>query len=393
MLNEQLLQRLRSLIHEPVEIQKDITPLQEVQQAGSEEDLIAGQKLIADGCVGCIIVAGGEGTRLGFNGPKGMFPISPVQHKTLFQLVAERILAAGELAGRPLLLAIMTSPANDQTIRDYFGNYHFFGLNQEQLFFFAQDELPFLDQDGHPVLMEDGKVLFGPDGNGGALEAFCQAGIADAWAKQGVRWVNFIPVDNPLADPFDAELVGYHARTNQEVTIKAVHRKSASEPVGTIVQTSSGLRVVEYSELPEEARRDHRFANISCFCFSMEFARRTKASLLHKALKRTKTGTKAWKFERFIFDLLSQTNQVGVLLYDRTRCFAPLKNASGEDSPETVTKALANAARRAYESVAGLPAPHGLLEVHPKFYYPTPALFEEWRERLIDQKTYLGQSE
>ncbi len=174
MLNEQLLQRLRSLIHEPVEIQKDITPLQEVQQAGSEEDLIAGQKLIADGCVGCIIVAGGEGTRLGFNGPKGMFPISPVQHKTLFQLVAERILAAGELAGRPLLLAIMTSPANDQTIRDYFGNYHFFGLNQEQLFFFAQDELPFLDQDGHPVLMEDGKVLFGPDGNGGALERFAR---------------------------------------------------------------------------------------------------------------------------------------------------------------------------------------------------------------------------
>ncbi len=389
MQNEDLLQHLRALIHEPDQAPEDMTPLKDYQQAGSVGDYLAGQRFIAEGRVGCIVVAGGQGSRLGSKKPKGLFPISAVKRKTLFQLLAERVLAASKLAGRALFLAIMTSRANNRASVEYFIANNFFGLPPDCVFFFEQGELPFLDAEGHPLLTQEGTALSGPDGNGGALEAFCSTHIAGLWAGAGVRWVNFIQIDNPLADPFDAELVGYHARTQQEVTIKSVMRKNLAEPVGTLVQTEAGIRVVEYSELPEKQRQGHKLANISCFCFSMNFIKRAKVTRCHKAWKKVKAGLHAWKFERFIFDALSQAHALGVLVYERATCFAPLKNAAGEDSPTTVTAALIEADKRAYEAVSGLPAPAHLFEVHPQFYYPTQELIDRWHKRPVGEETYL----
>lgn len=381
---EKILSTLRALIREPEPVHVGILPFKHAYEAGSAEDCFLGQRLLAEGRVGCLIVAGGQGTRLGFDGPKGMYPITVCQHKSIFQFLAEKVAAASLLAGRALPLALMTSEANDVTTRQYFIDHGFFGLQPGQLHFFKQEELPFLDPAGNPILQPDGSMTMGPDGNGGSLEAFCRAGIADAWKQSGVQFVNFIQIDNPLADPFDAELIGFHARREAEVTIKAVERKSSSERVGTIVQTSEGIRVVEYTELSEETRQEHRYANISCFCFSLEFVQRAEVVQWHKAWKKVPSGKEGWKFERFIFDVLPQASKIDVLVYDRARCFAPLKNASGEDSPEIVRKALIKADRSAYERVSGLSATDHLFEVHPQFYYPTDELIRRWKGRKVE---------
>lgn len=389
MQNDDLIRRLQALIHQTEPTHEGIIPFTDAPKVGSEEDRSLGQKWLAEGRVGCLVVAGGQGTRLGFEGPKGMFAITSCMHKSIFQLLAEKVGAAGELAGRRLPVAFMTSQTNDLATRQHFADHQFFGLDESQVFFFKQLELPFLDAQGKPLLRPDGSMAMGPDGNGGSLEAFCEAGLAEIWRNQGIQAMTFLPIDNPLADPFDAELIGFHARWKDEVTIKAVERKSASERVGTLVQTKEGLRVVEYSELSEKDRQGHRYANISCFCFSLDFVQRVKVTQWHKAWKRVSETKDAWKFERFIFDVLPQANEVHVLVYDRAHCFAPLKNALGEDSVETVRMALLQADRKAYEAVSCLKAPSHVFEVHPKFYYPTNALIQTWRGREIGQEFYL----
>lgn len=358
----------------------NIEPFDDVSRSGNAEDAKVGKRLITQGAVGCLLVAGGQGTRLNFNGPKGLFPISPVTHKTLFQLFAERTAAASRKANRLLPLAIMTSPLNDQVIREYFVQHHFFGLEPTQLSFFTQGMLPFLNLEGDLFLEDPCSIAYGPDGNGNALHSFVKKGIWEQWHRLGVQIVNFVLIDNPLADPFDAELIGFHAKQKDAITIKCVTRRDAEEKVGLLVKKEGKTSVIEYSELAEAERTatkssgalKHQCANISLFCFDMPFIKRVANEQLplHCALKPTnQSKEKAWKFETFIFDLLPYTDQVHALLYPREECFAPLKNRSGEDSPVTVQKALQEEARRIYSKVTGTPAPEAPFELPTELYY------------------------
>lgn len=368
------------------------------RSCGQRDDQERGLELIASGRLGCLLVAGGQGTRLGFNGPKGIYPVSLIKHKSLFQLFAEKTVAAGKRAGRQLPLAVMTSPLNHEATVDFFQQHGNFGLSPEQLSFFSQSTLPFLDVSGNLFLERPDSIAMGPDGNGSSLQGLIDAGIWQKWKLSGVQYLNYILIDNPIADPFDAELVGYHSRQGGEITVKCTPRLTADEKVGLLVWRGKQLEVVEYSELPERERLaklpdgslKHVCANISLFCFSADFIDRLQgASLpLHLAFKDvTALQTKAWKFEKFIFDVLPIARHVQALMYPREACFSPLKN--GDDFPR-VQKALQCMDRTVYGRIAGLPPPDRPFELSQDFYYPTPHLLAEWHHKQLPDQDYIS---
>ncbi len=339
-----------------------IAPFTEFSHAGNDNDEETGTRALEKGLVGCLMVAGGQGSRLRFDGPKGIFPIMEGSNKSLFQLFAEQVIDASLKAHTPLKAAIMTSEQNHEQTVAFFTENHYFGLKIDQLSFFMQGSLPLLDEKGRVILTLSGEVVEAPDGNGGALHAFYTSGIWQRWYAEGVRYLNFIPVDNPLADPFDPELTGYHIRCNSDVVMKCIERTDPEENVGLIVKEQGKTAIVEYSEISDKckhARNDdgtlvYRCANISLFEFTMDFiAYLEKCNWkmpLHKAFKEVKSiaihkdilkgPPFAWKFETFIFDVLPAASKVDVLMCKREICFAPLKNASGQHSITTVREAI-----------------------------------------------------
>ena len=376
-----------------------IAPFTDFDMSGNEADIQSGKQMIAQGLIGCLIVAGGQGTRLRFDGPKGLFPITAIKQKTLFQLFVEKTVAASKQARRPLPIAIMTSLQNHAATVQYFEENDRFGLEKEQLSFFTQESLPLLDQSGNLFLETPSTIAEGPDGNGGALHHFYHSGIWQEWHRRGVRYLNFIVIDNPLADPFDAELLGYQERLGSDVVVKCTLKRHAQEKVGVLAKEKDKVVVVEYSEMSDSEKtavddRDslsYCCANLSLFCFQMDAIQRlAKFSMpLHKAFKAVKyldeegkivqpDKPMSWKFEKFIFDILPHVSKVDALLYPREVCFAPLKNHSGDDSIETVRRALQEADRRAYKSVTGTEPPKNI-EVSQDFHYPTPELIAKWR--------------
>lgn len=375
---------------------------------GNQEHKQLGQQLIQKGELGCLLLAGGQGTRLKASGPKGCYPISVIQNKSLFQLIIEKVKAASELAGVPLNLAIMTSPENDEETRQFFEKNHFFGLAPNQIDFFVQKTLPLLNEGALLFLETPCKVASGPDGNGYCIRHFVETGIWDKWNQKGVKYINVIPVDNPLADPFDAEFLGFHVDRQADISFKCAEKKDPHEKVGVLVKIDGQCKVIEYSEMPDSEKElvrenkqlKHCCANLGLICFSMSFIKQmsdeNRFLPLHKAWKtakflneegetETSKNPMAWKYEAFIFDWLNYTSKVAALLYPREVCFAPLKNFSGPDSPETVKQALFNRDCQVLEGITGLKAPEFLFELPMEFYYPTQELISKWRGQQINE--------
>ncbi len=322
---------------------------------GNKKDRDFGEELLKKGKVGCLILAGGQGTRLGFNGPKGMVRVTAREEKSLFQLFAERVKAASDLAGMDLPLCIMTSEANHEQTHAFFIENSYFGLSESTVSFFIQEQLPFIDDQGNWLLKEPGVLAEGPDGNGHALHLFFKSGLWQQWKERGVEYLNLIFVDNALADPFDLEFVGFTARSELDAALKVVPRLSPQEAMGVVVQLEGKMRVIEYSELPPSLE-SFSFSSTGMFCLSMSFIHSLceqgkNPFPLHLAKKTAQVWQphlpfphteikKVGKCERFIFDLLSFTSSSAAFVCPREQIYAPLKNASGEKSLETVRQAL-----------------------------------------------------
>jgi UDP-N-acetylglucosamine/UDP-N-acetylgalactosamine diphosphorylase len=327
-------------------------PLNEIKSLSSYtkiEDIDSkkeGENLLSLGKVGCLVVAGGQGTRLKFNGPKGMYPLDINGKTTLFEILAEKVLEASKKAHQPLPLAIMTSPYNHTQTMSYFEENHFFGLEKEQVSFFCQKMLPFLEENRDLFLESANEIARAPDGNGLALKHFVESGIYKKWEEKGILYVNFILIDNALADPFDTTLLGFHAESQADVVIKSIMSLDASEKVGILVEKKGKIEAVEYTEIPNcKKLKSHVPANISLFSFTMDFIKKAEKFNLplhvnYKPAKKNDHESMAFKFEYYIFDVLPFAKTVKVLLYPREMCFCPLKNAEGENSPETVERAL-----------------------------------------------------
>ena len=345
-IDEALLQQQQAHLVAPLP-NDPMRPLEKVDPLLETKHKKLGDQAMAEGAVAAVVAAGGQGTRLGFDGPKGAYSLLG---KSLYQRLAEKTLAAGD----KLYLAIMPSPATDEMTRAHFQENKNFGLSEEQLIFFQQSTLPLLDDRGKLFLSAEGKIATGPNGNGYALHEIVKQGIADLWRKKGVRCVTFVPVDNALSQPFDPQWIGYHLQSHADVTTLAAFRTDPDEKVGVFGMRDEKVVVAEYSELTPTQKTERldngslcfSCANLSLFCFSMDFIDRVASQELslhfaHKPASHLVKGTiQAWKSEYFIFDVLSYSHKTHVLVAPRERCFAPLKNATGPDSPETVIAQL-----------------------------------------------------
>lgn len=317
----------------------NLIPCSNFERSGNDEDFKLGETLIRQGKVGCLILAGGQGTRLGADVPKGTISIDG---RSLFQVFCER---AKECSSP---LCIMTSELNHAQTVAFFETSQFFGLDPSQVAFFKQGMLPLLDDSGNQLLERPGKIAEGPDGNGHALRLFYETGIWQQWQNAGIEYLNIIFVDNVLADPFDPEFIGFTKRKGVDAALKAVERRSPEEKMGALAEKNGKLKVIEYFEL-EQGGPTFTLSSTGMFCISMacipglavvefplHFARKTAQIWVENAQK----TVSVLKRERFIFDLLDHVHSSAVLVCPREKIHAPLKNATGENSLETVRQAL-----------------------------------------------------
>ena len=363
-----------------------------------------GMRAIKDGKVACLILAGGSGTRLGINGPKGKVGVSPILHKSLFQILCEKTKVLSEQISRPLQIVIMASSQNLRETTSYLEENGYFGLCPSQVHILSQKNLPFLSVEGNWALACPGSVAEGPDGNGKALFHFRNSGLLTSLKKIGVEYINVIPVDNPLADPFDADLIGLQEEEKAEIALKVVERESAQESVGIVASFGGQIRVVEYSDLEEKVRGEKQnynslrlpLANIGVMSFSFAFIERSalqmdqipwhlayKDAHLHSFIK------KMWKFEYFIFDVLPLAQSISIMKACREDCYSPLKNAVGDKSLLTVQNALLKKYQKIYSNLSGLKAPDRVFELDPMFWYPTEEMGLYWKNRALPEKTII----
>lgn len=320
-----------------------------------------GLEHLAKGEVGFVLMAGGQGSRLGFEGPKGACPLGLPQDLVLFEVLSRRLERLAEMTGCPVPFAVMTGPDNDKATREWFHSRpEPRGTSPE---FFEQSSAPALDDRGRALLSAPGQLALVPDGNGGIWERLRTSGILAAWKSRGVRWIHVAGVDNLLSLPCDPVFVGFAEHAGKNLSVKSVLRTDPAEKVGVYALDGADRpRVAEYTELSVEAagRLDpdglphFREANIASHLVRMD-ALEAFASLempWHLARKRIphidpRTGTSAdgelsCKYERFLFDAFGAADGISVLRVDRAREFAPVKNATGNDSPESAREALAS---------------------------------------------------
>jgi len=327
-----------------------------------------GEEALRRGEVAALVVAGGQGSRLGFDRPKGMYPIGPVTDRTLFQIFAEQVHALSRRYGRPLPLLVMTSPATHEDTLAFFEEKRHFGLPPGEVHFFCQGTMPALDiATGRLLLDEPGRLFLSPNGHGGTLLALSDSGLLDRLRTRGVRHVYYFQVDNPLVKIADPLFLGHHVAVRSEASTKVIPKQSPTDRLGNMVLVNGRCAMIEYSDLPDQLARATdtegrlRFAagNTAIHVFDVGFLERMTRGAdriaFHVARKKVPDlgaggrrvepeRENALKFEMFIFDVLPHAARWAVVETTRPDEFEPVKNAAGPDSPETARQALSNRA-------------------------------------------------
>ena len=227
----------------------------EVEQIGTvDQARQRGDSALLDGEVGVVLVAGGQGTRLGFDQPKGMFPIGPVSDRTLFQIFADRLRAVNRNYSVVVPLYLMTSDATDDATREYFEKNDYLGLPPESVKIFKQGTMPAVDAESGNLLLDSvDSLALSPDGHGGTVAALVRSGSLDDAASRGIRHLCYIQVDNPLVALCDPVFIGHHLLAESEMTSQVVRKRYPKEKVGNVVVVDGRMEIIEYSDLPDEA--------------------------------------------------------------------------------------------------------------------------------------------
>jgi UDP-N-acetylglucosamine/UDP-N-acetylgalactosamine diphosphorylase len=364
-----------------------------------------GEGAYREGKVAVLMVAGGQGTRLGFNGPKGCFAIAPHSHKSIYQLQAEKVLSLSRRVGRKVPFLVMTSPMTDAETREFFAAHGYFGLDPEQARFFSQGTVPSLDQQGRALLAEAGRLLENPDGHGGCFTALVKSGQLERLAREGIEHIAYIQVDNIIVPVDDPLMIGLAVAERADVITKVLEKANPDEKVGHLVRVGSHDAIIEYTELtPEQTRQKnaageliYRWGSPAIHCWSVGFlaalAKLGYQLPLHRSSKPLKAWqdgkiqeVKGWKNERFIFDLIPQAKRSLGLAIVREEEFAPVKNASGVDSAESAVKLASDqygSWLRAAGAKVSLPA-QARIEISPLFAATMRQFREQWDGRVKD---------
>ena len=388
-----------------------LQPSSEADETLWQQAAEVGARLLTDGKVAVITVAGGQGSRLGFAHPKGMFPIGPISNRSLFQVFAEQILARKRRHGGEIPWLIMTSAATHAETIEFFEQHNYWGLDRKTVAFFQQGSMPAVDAASGRVLMSAPDTLcLSPDGHGGLVMALKSSGLLDRMASDGIESFFYHQVDNPTVIMCDPALVGLHAVNHSQLTTNVVRKKHPTEPMGVLVDIDDHVEIIEYSELDEQqaAGKDASgqwifwAGNTAIHVFSLTFLEHLTTGggqlELHVARKSVDhidaTGQlmasselNANKFERFIFDALPLASTALIVEGHREREFNPVKNAEGNDSPATSRTALSRIGRE-WLATAG----HSVPETATVEISPLTALdAKELGSRLADGRVTVDQ--
>jgi len=342
-----------------------------------------GEALLADGKVALLLVAGGRGSRLGWDGPKGCFPLAPLSGKSLFEIHAAKILRLRSIYSAPLPWYIMTSSATDEATRDYFERQDHFGLPPGDVLFMRQASLPVIDERGKLILETPGSILLSPNGHGGCYSALRDSGaLADALARK-IEHLFYFQVDNPLVDLADPVFAGLHDLSRSDMSLKVLKKTGPDEKIGVVAIRDGRPEVIEYSDLPPDKAKLTEPGGELIFAlgsigihllrrgFIEELLAAPSPLPLHPVKKRVQgidehgreLELDATQFESFVFDALPLTRRQLNIETRREREFAPAKNLEGVDSVETSRTLLMDEHRR-WLSSAGISA-RGKLEIDP----------------------------
>lgn len=374
-----------------------------------EAALEAGSAALKAGRVAAFTVAGGQGTRLGYDGPKGTYPVTPVTEKTLFQVFAEKIARSGERFGVTIPWFILTSEINNDATVAAFEAADFFGLKRESVHFIVQGLVPAVDYEGKILLAENGKIAMTPDGHGGSLRALVRSGAVDSMQAQGIDIISYFQVDNPVVQCIDPAFIGFHVLGQSELSSKMVPKAYALEKVGHFCMQNGQALVVEYSDMPNEMQEETtpeggiRFngGSVAIHIFDRDFIARAGGSgegsklPFHRADKKIPYVNAAGetikpeapngvKFEMFVFDALPLAKNPVIIEAARADDFSPVKNAEGVDSPksckEDQLRMFARWLKAAGEAIAtdesGLP--EITFEISPRFAADEADFVAQW---------------
>ncbi len=374
-----------------ITIPKDIFECEIAQKARK-----IGENALQKGEIAVLTVAGGHGTRLGVNGPKGTLPIAPISSKTIFQLHAEKICATQQKYHTCIPWYIMTSETNDLVTKTFFQDNQFFGLDPSQVCFFTQGMFPAVDFQGKLLMDSKSNVVMSPNGHGGTIVALKGKGILEDMKRRGIKNIFYHQVDNVLIKIADPVFIGYHLRDKADVSLKVVKKCHPEEKVGVVVCVNKNLHLVEYSELSrdemcaknEDGTLKYNAGSIAVHIISIDFLEKIhqKGESLpyHAAVKKVSCinengnminpeKSNAIKFESFIFDVLKYVKKGVVMEVVREEEFSPVKNMEGENSPVTAKQDMVNLFGRWLRN-AGISIPInsqnnviGLIEISPHF--------------------------
>lgn len=370
-----------------------------------------GEAALRAGQVAAFTVAGGQGTRLGYNGPKGTFPVTPVKRKTLFQVFAEKIAAASKRYQSIIPWYIMTSHANHAATVQAFEENHYFGLAAENVYFFMQGRMPAVDLEGKIILEAPDTIAMSPDGHGGSLRALVRSGAVADMRRRGIRALSYFQVDNPLVRCIDPTFIGFHLQHDSDMSSKMIPKAYPAEKVGHFCMQNGRMVVIEYSDMPMamqemkgvDGQLHFLAGSIAIHLLKVKFVDRlgsgkdaSFALPFHRADKKIKTidaegkpvipdQPNGVKFEMFVFDALPFAANPVVIETRREDDFSPVKNATGLDSLETCqndqvrqwTRWLKAAGVSLPTDDSGLP--RFLFEISPLFADTVDSFVERWQ--------------
>jgi UDP-N-acetylglucosamine/UDP-N-acetylgalactosamine diphosphorylase len=371
----------------PAEV--DRLPADDAARAQRRMAFEAGEQALRDGRVAVVLLAGGQGTRLGFDHPKGMFPVGPISNASLFEVHAAGVGATRRRYGCDLPWYLMTSDGNDAETRAFFDQHFLFGLEPESVTQFVQGMLPAVDRRTGDILREaPDRLALSPDGHGGIFRAMGHAAILGDLEERGIDVIMTMQVDNPLMRPADPEFIGCHVLSRAEMSTLVVAKSGPDDRMGVMATVDRRTSLVEYTDLPAdlEAARDdagellYWAGSTGVHCLDRAFATRLatgQAPLpFHRADKTVATvdgAVQGTKFEAFMFDALPLAARTATVEMERAERFAPVKNADGADSPGTCRAAITERAARWLEQ-AGATVPRGddgaslhAIEIDPRY--------------------------
>jgi UDP-N-acetylglucosamine pyrophosphorylase len=348
-----------------------------------------GIQLISEGKTAALTVAGGQGSRLGFDGPKGTYPITPIKQKTLFQYFAESIARINEKYSISLTWYIMTSQLNDIQTKDFFAENNFFGLPESSITFFIQGTMPAIDYNGKLLLKDKAHLALAPDGHGGTLLALKRSGSLAKMEHDGVEYISYFQIDNPLVSIVNPLLIGLHHLEKSEMSAIMLAKTGPYEKLGNFCVSDNRTMIIEYSDIPDELAESVDEKGQLCYIagspaihvISRDFVEKLTANgqlelPWHRADKKIPclnssgeqidpTEPNGVKLESFIFDAMPLAKKTMILEAKREDEFAPTKNKTGVDSVESCRKMLiARDRKRLKQAGIGIPD-NRIIEISP----------------------------